>query len=226
MADEGIREPKPLVIVGGEKLIDRLIRIFSLNGAESITVICNDHSPEVAEHLLRVQNEGLNGCHIPLQLIVKSTPSSMHSFFEISPYLCEGPFVLTTVDTVFIESEFGSYLRAFHQALFEGQDGLMGVTTYIDDEKPLYVETGENMGINGFLDSNERGCKYVSAGIYGLTPKAIDILNDCERLGVHRMRNFQRELIGHGLRLRAYPFTKVIDIDHASDIRKAELLLQ
>lgn len=39
------------------------------------------------------------------------------------------------------------------------------------------------------------------------------------------MRNFQRALVRDGLQLRAYPFTKVLDIDHASDILKAEEFL-
>ena len=40
-----------------------------------------------------------------------------------------------------------------------------------------------------------------------------------------RMRNFQRALLADGLRLEAYPFSKVFDIDHASDITKAEQFL-
>ena len=39
------------------------------------------------------------------------------------------------------------------------------------------------------------------------------------------MRNFQRALVADGCRLRAYPLTKVLDIDHAGDIQKAENFL-
>ena len=39
------------------------------------------------------------------------------------------------------------------------------------------------------------------------------------------MRNFQRALVADGLRLQAWPFSKVLDIDHVSDIRKAEQFL-
>ena len=39
------------------------------------------------------------------------------------------------------------------------------------------------------------------------------------------MRNFQRGLIEDGRHLLAYPFSKVLDIDHASDIEKAEQLM-
>ena len=36
------------------------------------------------------------------------------------------------------------------------------------------------------------------------------------------MRNFQRALVEDGLKLKAYPFSKILDVDHASDIAKAE----
>jgi hypothetical protein len=43
--------------------------------------------------------------------------------------------------------------------------------------------------------------------------------------GVSRMRNFQRQLVADGLHLKAYPFTKIVDVDHVSDIQTAELFL-
>lgn len=39
------------------------------------------------------------------------------------------------------------------------------------------------------------------------------------------MRNFQRALVSDGLRLKACPFSKILDVDHASDIAKAESFL-
>ena len=101
----------------------------------------------------------------------------------------------------------------------------MAVTDYIDDEKPLYVETDGELNITDFGDSAVEGSRYISGGIYGLTPKALDTLQKCMEQGIARMRNFQRMLIGDGLALQAYPFTKIIDIDHAEDIGKAEEFL-
>ena len=43
--------------------------------------------------------------------------------------------------------------------------------------------------------------------------------------GMSRMRNFQRQLVADGLRLTAYLFSKILDVDHASDIVKAEAFL-
>ncbi len=222
LAAEGVESPKPLVKIGHERLIDRLIRVFMDNDAEEIVVICNDITTEVSFHLVKLQQDGLEGRPLPLRFIVKSTPSSMHSFFEISRMLGDGPFCLTTVDTIFREEEFARYIAAFSEAVTSGKcDGMMGVTDYIDDEKPLYVDTDDSLGITGFLDRSDT-CRYISGGIYGLTSTAIETLCGCMERGESRMRNFQRALIADGRRLKAWPFSKVLDIDHATDIKKAE----
>ncbi len=40
------------------------------------------------------------------------------------------------------------------------------------------------------------------------------------------MRNFQRALVADGLNLEGYVMGKVIDVDHAGDIKKAESLIK
>lgn len=216
LAQEGVELPKPLVKINGEAMIDRLIRIFTQQGAEEIVVIVNCLHPQTKEHLDKLKTD------VPLRVVQKTTPSSMHSFFELSPYLEGEKFCLTTVDTIFREDDFAKYIQAFKDA---DNDGLMAVTDYIDDEKPLYVDTDENMNIQGFLDANTNNCKYISGGIYSLGPKSIDTLRGCMEKGMARMRNFQRQLVVDGLKLKAYNFGKILDVDHAGDIIKAELFL-
>ena len=222
LAQEGVTEPKPLVKVRGERLIDRLIRIFMGNNATEIVVICNEQMSDVASHLKMIQDKGLNGLPVPLRFVVKSTPSSMHSFYELRHFLRDEPFILTTVDTIFDESEFHDYVLSFQDKIAQGTDALMGVTDYIDDEKPLYVGVDTVMRINGYYDTPQADSHFISAGIYGLTAPSLNILETCIEKGESRMRNFQRALVAAGLQIEAFPLTKVFDIDHIDDIRKAD----
>lgn len=218
LSQEGVTLPKPLVRIGGEAMIDRLLRIFTANDADEIVVIVNRLHPET-EHHLRLLQAG--SWRDRLRIVVKTTPSSMHSFFEISPFLSDAPFCLTTVDTIFREEEFAGYIEQFRRST---ADGLMAVTDFIDDEKPLYVGTDNELNITGFFDEN-KDCQYISGGIYCLQPQAIETLRRCVASGQSRMRNFQRQLVKDGLALRAHVFSKILDVDHATDIRKAESFL-
>ena len=199
-------------------MVDRLIHIFAKNGAEQVVVIINNEVAQTKEHLALLKKVS----EVPLEVIVKTTPSSMHSFYELSTYLKDDKFCLTTVDTIFREEEFSRFIEAFKAS---DKDGLMAVTDYIDDEKPLYISTDEELNITGFHDARTPDCRYISGGIYCLTPKSIDTLQRCMENGMSRMRNFQRQLVADGLHLGAYPFSKILDVDHASDIEKAEAFL-
>lgn len=212
LALEGSGQPKPLVPIAGVPMIERLARIFMNCGADRIAVIVNDRNPDTASYVRRMS------AYMPIDLVVKSTPTPMHSLMELAPYLGRERFCVTTVDTVFRENELADMMKAFENTSY---DGLMGVTSLIDDEKPLYVDTDSDMLIRGFLDE-QGGCRYVSAGIYALKAQALDVLAQCLESGQTRMRYFQRRLLEEGMRLKAFDMGRVIDVDHVGDIEKAQ----
>lgn len=218
LVQEGVQLPKPLVQLNGTPMIQRLIDIFLRCNAESISVIVNEQMTRVREYLEQLK------LPVPLHLIVKSTPSSMHSFYEVSRNFKFGKFCLTTVDTIFREDEFRRYVDAFEAD--RTMDGYMAVTSFIDDEKPLYIDVDSDLRITAFKDSPWDGVKYISGGVYGLTAPALAVLERCMEQGVSRMRNYQRALVESGLNLRAYPFDKIIDVDHAGDIAVAEQFIK
>jgi len=214
---EGVGVSKPLLRLNGERMIERLFRIFLNNDAESISVIINEEMLDVRRYLQSVE------LAVPLNIIIKSTPDSLHSFYELSPFLQGGKFCLTTVDTIFRETEFSDYIRAFRDD--KQSDALMGVTDYIDDEKPLYVQTDERLRITNFLDLPEPNIRYVSGGIYGMNKPVLDLFHQAMNEGLSRMRNFQRLMVQAGLNVSAFPFSKIVDVDHETDIRTAEEFL-
>lgn len=222
LVQEGVALPKPLVSIQNKPMIGRLIDIFTRCGAESVSVIVNEEMKEVAQYLRDIA--GKLSC--PLNLVVKTTPTSMHSFYELSSLMKgKGRYIITTVDTIFREDDFARYVAAYEAAPAE-IDGMMAVTSFIDDEKPLYVATDADNRITAFLDAMQPGVKYVSGGIYGLSESAIPVLGKCLAEGVGRMRNYQRALVAEGLDLRAFDMNKIVDVDHASDIASAEAFLR
>lgn len=220
LVQEGVALPKPLVDLDGRPMIRRLIDIFASCQAESLSVIVNEQMTEVRRYLESISGE----LPFELRLTVKTTPSSMHSFYEVSRGFTAGKFILTTVDTIFRRDDFEKYARAF--ADDDTADGYMGVTDFIDDEKPLYIDTDSKGIITAFRDAPSGSDRYISGGIYGLTAPALKILEQCMEKGVSRMRNYQRALVDAGLSLKAYPFSKIIDVDHAADIETARRFIK
>ena len=217
LAQEGVAKPKPLVELQGEPMIGRLINIMLRCNAQSISIIVNEHMTEVRRYL-----ESLT-LPVPLNLVVKTTPSSMHSFWHLSQVIPKGKFCLTTVDTIFREEDFEGYINAFEAD--ETHDGMWAVTPFVDDEKPLWVDVDDQMNITAFRDKRWEEAKYVSGGVYAMTDKAFTVLDNCIEQGISRMRNFQRALVEAGFNLQAYSIDKIVDVDHAGDIATAEAFL-
>lgn len=221
LAQEGILTPKPLVEIEGRPMIGRLIDLFVDCGAESVSVVVNEQMTEVRRYLESFRMPS----GIPLDVKVKTTPSSMHTFYELSSMLRgKGRFITTTVDTIFRRDDFARYAEAFRNAP-EDTDGMMAMTRFIDDEKPLYIETDAEMRILAFRDEPWPEAEFISGGIYGLGEKAFGVLDDCMERGISRMRNFQRALVEAGLNLKGYPMGKIMDVDHAADLEAARRFL-
>lgn len=219
LAKEGVAVPKPLLPINGVPMIERLIRIFAKNRAESISVIVNSEMESVRLFLEQwltdavLQSLGIG----KFRLIVESTPSSMHSFYCLSQVIDADMVCLTTVDTIFREHQFAEFIRYAESQ--RDKDGCFAVTPFVEDEKPLYVET-HGSRIIGFHDQGI--FPYVSGGIYCLrTAVTFPILRQCIEDGISRMRNFQRALISAGLDIEPWVFPKIMDVDHATDIARA-----
>ncbi|MBR5351771.1 MAG: NDP-sugar synthase [Prevotella sp.] len=223
---EGVEKTsKPMMLLRGEPMIGRLLRIFSEYHPTEIIVVCREGHYDVIAYLEAIQQEGLAGTRIPLRVVTATTPSSMHSLEVISSYLSAEPFLLTTVDTIFREREFSAFVSPLEKTL-EDYDGCFVVTDFVDDEKPLYVGVDASGKITGFYDHRDTDIPFVSGGIYAMRPACLEVLHQCVRQGEQRLRNFQRALLRNGQRIKAWPFRKIIDVDHPSDLLAAIAFLE
>jgi len=215
LRNDGITVPKPLIEVGGIPLIGRLIQTFLRHGISEIACIVNEYSPEVQRYVESLHLE------IPVQFVVKTTPSSMHSLFALAPYLSDAQFLLSTVDPVFDERDFGAYLD--YCKSHPSSDGILAVTRFIDDENPLYVQLDNQRKIVGFSKSSQS--EWITGGMYVFSPAIFREMDGALQHHIERLRNFLNHLLSKGYHLEGFPFSKIVDVDHRHDIAVAEKLL-
>lgn len=214
---DGFAMPKGLVPVAGVPLARRTIEAFVSCGISSVACIVNEESPELADYLTA------NDFGVPLRLVVRSTPSSMHSLFALEPLLREGPFFLATVDAVYHRADLERYVRRCAAQL--AAQGVLAVTRLIDDEKPLYVRMDEQERITAMGEA-AAGSEWVTGGLYFFRPEIFDEVPTAHERGMERLRNFQSLLVEKGYRVYGHPFGDVIDVDHRADVERAEGLLE
>ncbi len=213
LAQRGISTPKPLIRIGGEPMIARVIRAAASVGATSIACIINDLTPEVDRYLRS------GTWPVPLDIIKKTTPSSMESLFTLAPMLADEPFLLFTVDAIFPFTSLKRFLtRAF--TLTDAQ-GVLALTRFVDDEKPLWVRTDPYHKVTA-IGEPARTSPHVTAGFYYFEPSIFHLVEPARARGLSALRQFLGFLLDSGYRLYGIPVSKTIDVDHPEDIEMAE----
>ena len=213
----GVETPKPLLQVGGSPLIVRIINAAAKLGMSSVACIVNDVQPAVAEFLQS------RSWPIPLELKIKTTPSSMESLFCLEPFLRQESFLLFTVDSVFAFSALNDFLSQAKN-LNKGA-GVLALTDYIDDEKPLWVRLDEGGRIIAMGDA-AKGSRYVTAGFYYFTPDIFSLVDAARKQRLTALRQYLGLLVSRGYDLCGLPGPKAVDVDYPEDIQKAEAFLK
>jgi NDP-sugar pyrophosphorylase family protein len=213
---DGVCISKPLVPIRGVPLIGRLLHAVSQVAVGEVVCIVNEESLGVI-YYCQGQQWG-----VPLKLVVKSTAHSLESFLSLRPYLEAEPFLLLTTDTVFSPAVLPAFLQQVSQ--ISDADGVLAVTPFVEDEKPLWVEPDIRGRIRCLGDQTRSG-NLVTAGIYFFTPTVYREADTARRLGFGALRQFLVHLVERGYRLYGYTIPKVIDVDRLVDIATAEAFL-
>lgn len=208
--DKGVHTHKALLNVGGKPLLAWAISQFTQADINDITIIFNEHNAPQCMQFLRE-----NFSHLKIDVIVKTTASSFESFCEVTRKIGAGPCLITTIDSIYQPGK----LRELVQAAHGHPRGTMtlGVTSFIDDEKPLYVELDTNGAVRS-LGLKESG--YVTNGAYWIPTVPS---HDASKFSA--LRHFLKTLIDEGTPAYGFDMGKSIDIDHPKDIEVAEMFL-
>jgi NDP-sugar pyrophosphorylase family protein len=217
---EGVRVPKPLLPVAGEPLIARLIAMFAQLGCETVTCMIRADFPSVFP-VVQQQRVG-----VPVIARSCRTSSSLHTLALGLREIPAGPVFCTMVDSVMPRDAWRTVYTAAEDSLTEEVqiDALLAVTPFVDDESPLYVRRDAGGLVQAFAaDPIDPPC--VTGGVYGFGPRARQVAGEAVDAGVQRMRGYLQHLISAGARIGTIEVSRIIDVDHESDLRLANAWL-
>ena len=213
----GPSDLKPLARIGDETLIEHVLKSMAKAGAEKVTVIINEDSGAVRDHVARRE------WPFALRWIIETTPTSMHSFLRLVETLAahdpDGPFLLSTVDTVTSPNAYADFIA---RARLDEAAITLGLTSPGNDEKPLLARLAADDSSIAVFGEGE----YATAGIYAVRPIILREADAARRDGLAALREFLRRLLERGYRLTGIPIARAIDVDHPADIAEAETFLR
>lgn len=205
----GVDTPKALIPLGGRPLLDWAVRQQSAAGIDNMTVIFNsENGPACRDYL----EQAFAQMHFTI--ICRDTATSFESFQTVLSAAPAGHMLISTVDAVYAPGRITDFLR-FTRNLPPTAMAL-GVTDFIDDEKPLCATLAADGRIVSLGDSQSR---FVTSGIYWL-PTTLARLGRGKDFAA--LRQFLAYLIAEGSLCLGFDMQKSIDIDRPADLAAAE----
>lgn len=211
---DGVATPKAFVEIGGRPLLFRLVETLRDLGCVSITAAVRRSVLHQAAGLAR------DAAGVGLTVVPCDTPSSLHTLARGLEAVPPGPILCTMVDTVMRAADWEQLFARGDRLLQDGADACVAVTSFVDDEKPLWVTRRPDGMVRAF--GAERvtpalvtgGVYFLSSGIRDLAPRVVS-------LGVERMRGFLGWLVEHGYHVATAEVERIVDLDRGRDLAQA-----
>jgi len=205
----GFSMPKPLVPVAGVPLIEWVIGNFLAADITSLVIIVNERARDCRDRIhARFPN-------LDVEVIVKTTPSSLESFFEVNRHLGGGRALVSTVDAWCRPDDFVRFVETALRRPPEAS--VLAVTPLVADENPLWVDVDAASRVRAV--GGPAGT-HVTAGIYLMAERA----RAATPPPLGRLREFLAWLHRQGEPFYAETIENVVDVDHGSDVALAEAL--
>ncbi len=201
--------PKPLLQIGGQPILENIIRNFAKYGFNNIT-LCVNHMSELIEDYFKDGNQlGVNISYIK-ESTPKGTAGSLKCLENLNePILVMNGDLLTKINFL--------HLLNYHQQ----NDSFATMCIREFDFQVPYgvVKVNENQQIIGISEKPTKKF-YVNAGIYVLHPDALSFIKDDEHLNMPQL--FQR-ILNNNRKTYSFPLREYwLDIGQHMDYQKAQ----
>ena len=219
----GIATPKALVEVGGRPLLEHALAAVRTVGAQSVTVHVNDRDGDAISRW--IDSRGLRGS---VGVMRRTTASSLETFARLAPELVRGGephAIVAMVDGVFSArglARFSQDARALASGASE-VEGILGVTSREDDDRPLRLRIGDRDRIVA-IGRGAESSLLSTAGLYLLPRRAILRGPELLAAGGGALRELLAAIVAEGVALAACDLGEVVDVDRPDDLEAAEAL--
>jgi NDP-sugar pyrophosphorylase family protein len=233
---------KPLVPIAGRTLVERVLSSLAEAAPSEVVIIVNEASLAVRDHVTSRR------WPFAVRWVVETTPSSMHSFLRVLEELAgdgdEGPFLMSTVDTIAAPGAFASFAASSREL---DADVALAVAQPGDDLKPLLARltpgtfriealgdavrepaSAEATAVPLFGDTRLQpgGDVWATAGYYSVRPSVLREAAAARDDQLPALRAFFGRLLDRGYRLHGVPVACAIDVDRPPDVKAAEAFLK
>ncbi len=205
----GYREPKPMIRVAGKPLIGWAVSQFKAAGLNSLVSIFNTGNCAACSDYLSASFPDIEA-----DIACLDTASSFESFLNVLSRADGDHLLITTTDSIYRPGTLARLLE-FAETL-QNDEMILGVTDFIDDEKPLYAAMDDAGRI---YSVGEKPTPCVTSGVY-LMPPAAYRMGRTEKFPA--LRKFLAFLLQNGVECRGFDMGKSVDVDRPEDIAEAE----
>jgi len=208
---------KPMIRIAAKPLIYWVVVGLRSAGCKDIVVLTNSRGKAVGAYLTATFPD------VNFDFVTADTASSFESFRLVSKRLAETAtnreFVVSTVDALIKTDDVERFIR---ECRGSNADAGLALTTFVDDEKPLWADADANGRVTA-LGEKATAKNAVTCGLYYMTRKAATDIPQAERHS--RLRDFFQELVASGAVVKGVILSKSLDVDRPEDLAAAETFL-
>jgi dTDP-glucose pyrophosphorylase len=201
--------PKPLLPVGGEPILERILKQLEEAGLEEIFISAHYLADQIQSFITSRQNRAA------IEILTEADPRGTAGALSYLPPEIDTPILVVNGD-VLTKVDF-TKLHDFH--FRHGHDGTIGVARHDVEIAYGVVRFGED-GLFAGIDEKPLLSNFIAAGVYFLAPEFLNLVPKNQKFDMPELLNLGRSM---GLKIGLFPIHEYwIDVGHPSDLETAD----